>query len=209
MDDSALLDPRVPVLTSVDLLVGEDGPWQANACVRWRLDQGMQADGYRMAAGRLAENAPVWHEQDFLLYPIVFLYRHYVELRLKEVIGLGQKLAHERVAVPEIHDLLTLWAKAKPYIERDLDAGDSDRTDEIGHVERLIREFAALDPRGTAFRYATEVHGGRPLPGERVRLNLYQFADTMDKLGYALDATTNWMHMCLETEHEMAEWFGP
>jgi hypothetical protein len=169
----------------------------------------MQAEGYRIAAERLAEHAPEWHEQDFLLYPIVFLYRHYVELRLKDLIGLGQRLAHEIVAVPETHDLLGLWGITKPHLERELDPADTDRRREIAQMQRVIQELAALDPHGTAFRYATDAHGGRPLPDGASRLNLRQFATTMTKLARALDDTGNWMHICLEHLQDMAESYGP
>jgi hypothetical protein len=189
-------------------LIGEAGPWQANACVQWSVDQEMQADGYRIAARRLAERAPEWFEQDFLLYPIIFLYRHYVELRLKNLIALGQKLSDEPVNVPEVHDLVKLWAKAKPRLLHEVNT-DDDIVREIPHAERVIADLAALDPRGTAFRYATNVHGGRPLPDGLVRLNLHQFASTMDKLGRTLDDISNWLDMCLDHEREMAEEFIP
>jgi len=209
MESSAFLDPDLPHLAATDALVSEDGPWQANACVQWSVEQDMQAEGYRIAAERLAEHAPQWHEQDFLLYPIVFLYRHYVELRLKDLIGLGQRLAHETVAVPETHDLRRLWGTAKPHLERELDPADRNRRREITEMQRVIQELAALDPRGTAFRYATDAHGGRPLPNGARHLNLHHFSTTMTKLARALDDTGNWMHICLEHLQDMADHYGP
>lgn len=203
------MEPDLAPLAATDLLVGEEGPWQANACVQWSVEQDMQAEGYRIAAERLAEHAPHWHEQDFLLYPIVFLYRHYVELRLKDLIGLGQRLAQETLLVPEGHDLIRLWGVAKPHLERELDPDDGDRSVEIAQMERVIEELAALDPRGTAFRYATGAHGGRPLPDGASRLNLQQFATTMTKLARALDDTSGWMHVCLEQLQDMAAYYSP
>jgi hypothetical protein len=209
MESSAYLDPDLPPLATTDVLVGEEGPWQANACVQWSVEQDMQAEGYRIAAERLADHAPQWHEQDFLLYPIVFLYRHYVELRLKNLIALGQQLAQQDVEVPETHDLRRLWVIAKPHLERELDPADANSSREIAQIQRVIEDLAALDPRGTAFRYATNTHGGRPLPDDASRLNLQQFATTMTKLARALDEADNWMHICLERLHDMIEYYDP
>lgn len=209
MSSTKFLDPPVLRLESSDVLVGEDGPWQANACVQWSVDQGMQAEGYRIAAQRLAERAPHWHEQDFLLYPIVFLYRHYVELELKGLIAMGQRLAGDSVAVPEVHDLRRLWSIAKPHISREMDPRDRGLRKQIVQVERVIGELAALDPRSTAFRYATDVHEGRPLPNGAHRLNLQQFAATMAKLGQGLDDLGIGMGLSLEQLQEMAEYYGP
>jgi hypothetical protein len=107
--------------------------------------------------------------------------------------------------VPEIHDLIRLWDIAKPHLEREVDPDDTNRSREIAEMQRVIRDLAALDPRGTAFRYATNAHGGRPLPDGASRLNLHQFAITMAKLARALDDTGNWMHVCLEHFQDMIE----
>jgi len=209
MDDSWFAETDIKALASTDVLVGEDGPWQANACLQWLVDQDVQAEGYRAAAERLAAGAPGWHEQDSLLYPIVYLYRHYVELRLKDLMALDQRLAGEPLVIPETHDLVNLWGSVKPALLREVEAGDRERKREIRQIERVIKELAALDPRGTAFRYRTDAHGGRPLPDGASRLNLHQFASTMAKPGRALDEMSNWFDILLEREREMASEFGP
>ena len=59
------------------------------ACLNasWGSDQAAYTEGYRRGARLLveyvAENA---RDQDFLVYPILFLYRHHIELALKNLV---------------------------------------------------------------------------------------------------------------------------
>ncbi|GAC19580.1 hypothetical protein [Paraglaciecola arctica] len=65
---------------------GED--WQSNACVNCSHDSiGLYIDGYRQAADTLAHKVvESSRDQDILVYPIVFLFRQYIELQLKRII---------------------------------------------------------------------------------------------------------------------------
>src|SRR5438046_1459252 len=74
------------------------------------------ARGYRIAARELALQAlKMEWEQDFLVFPIAFLYRHHIELTLKRVIILGAFLADQRLTEVEKkhlkrHRLGFLWS---------------------------------------------------------------------------------------------------
>src|SRR6266849_9877987 len=79
-----------------DLLFRGDLPdWHNNAClnVMHGYDQIGYTEGYRRGARLLveyvAENA---RDQDYLVYPIIFLYRHHIELALKNIIVRGPYL---------------------------------------------------------------------------------------------------------------------
>ena|SRR6185295_9290413 len=55
-------------------------------------------EGHRRGARRLAEHVcENVRDQDLLVYPIVFLYRHHVELALKRLIELAADLAEEEL----------------------------------------------------------------------------------------------------------------
>ncbi|HKS36938.1 MAG TPA: hypothetical protein VJW76_07105, partial [Verrucomicrobiae bacterium] len=98
-----------------DQLFKEDSDWWHNA----RLSFGGKgwdsyAAGYKEAADSLARRfIKKWQGNDMLTYPMVFLYRHYLELRLKQVIILGQQLLDEPIAIQqevlENHRLKDLW----------------------------------------------------------------------------------------------------
>ena len=69
--------------------------------------------GYKYAADILVEalgEEMGQGKQDYLVYPIGYCYRHYLEVRLKEIIQMG---GYE---YPKGHDLLCLWNKALPIM---------------------------------------------------------------------------------------------
>src|SRR5260370_16784696 len=78
---------------SISVGEGEDQSWETNACLRGATDYAY-AEGYRLAARLIADHVieKRW-DTDFLVYPIVFLYRHNVELQLKRLIPQGAFLA--------------------------------------------------------------------------------------------------------------------
>ena len=60
--------------------------WKNNACLR-DGDEYAYREGYRRGAQLLVQAVgESARDQDFLVYPIVFLYRHHIELVLKRVI---------------------------------------------------------------------------------------------------------------------------
>lgn len=72
------------------MLFRDDLPdWHNNACLNatWGVDQAAYLEGYRCGARLLVEHVTEHaRDQDFLVYPIIFLYRHHVELALKNII---------------------------------------------------------------------------------------------------------------------------
>ena len=75
----------------VSELFSGDDDWHNNACLNeWSRDHGATyAAGYRRAAELLIEHIDTkGRDQDVLVYPVVFLYRHHVELALKRIISI-------------------------------------------------------------------------------------------------------------------------
>lgn len=75
--------------------------------------------GYKMAADRLiqlAMNEP--HNADVLVFPIVFLYRQYLELRLKQLIHDGSRFIGAPADFPNTHRIDLLWESCKPVLNR-------------------------------------------------------------------------------------------
>lgn len=62
--------------------------------------------------------------QDTLVYPILFLYRQYIELALKEIIRSGMVYLERDRAAPKHHDLGQLWAMTENLLD-EICPGDS------------------------------------------------------------------------------------
>jgi hypothetical protein len=83
-----------------------DGPWgSAMIAPHKRLNCStppawdLYSIGYKMAADVLIENSGRY--PDFLIYPIVFLYRQYIELRLKQIIIQGNSIIDNSKVIPD------------------------------------------------------------------------------------------------------------
>jgi len=98
---------------------------------------------------------------DALFFPIAFLYRHSLELKLKEVVHYGLRLDILRTSkklddLLKGHNLAKLWSKAKAVInERWPGAEQQSPT----AVEAVVNEFHHADSTGQAFRYDRDTDG--------------------------------------------------
>lgn len=71
-----------------ELLFKSDIDWKNNAWIHHYFDNmSVSADGYKLGADKLVEYIKANdNHQDTLLFPIIFLYMHAIELRLKVAI---------------------------------------------------------------------------------------------------------------------------
>ena len=76
--------------------------WYHNACLNWRYDNWeLYASGYNTAGDILVQHIiDTRSDRDTLVFPIVFNYRQYLELRCKEIIRVGKVLADEAAEFP-------------------------------------------------------------------------------------------------------------
>jgi hypothetical protein len=105
-DTSADADPQLPWPRSGDQLFGPDEDWDNNACINFTFDRfNLYARGYLQAAELMIETiVNTRRSPDAVVYPIAFLYRHYLELRLKKIITEGRELLGLRVEFPKRND---------------------------------------------------------------------------------------------------------
>ena len=134
------------------------GDWKNNACLNYLHDSlEIYAIGYKQGADALVEKV-IKHaqDQDTLVYPIVFLYRQYLELRLKEIIREGNCLLGIGQGFPGHHRINDLWNSVKGIIRRVFEKKDIAEFEFINHV---IIEFCNVDPESFSFRYPSDKKG--------------------------------------------------
>lgn len=119
------------------------------------------AMGYKLAADLLAEHVAdnIVH-RNLLGFPILFLYRQYLELRIKELGVVAAEFLGEKYAVPKDHKLVKLWQGVRPT----LDMLFPKNTGDFEAVGKTIRDFADIDPRSYVFRYPVHTSGKPTLP---------------------------------------------
>jgi hypothetical protein len=124
-------------------------------------------DGYMLAGKTLIstceERSLNAHD---VIYPILFCYRHSLEVAMKWIINAYGRAAG--VSPPDSnHDLLRLWKSCKAVIA--FSSGHNDPATAV--VEQIIKDFDDIDHAGEAFRYSTTKKGVVfPLPDKPIDL---------------------------------------
>lgn len=93
-----------------------------------------------------------------LIFPIVYNYRHSLELRLKYLLMAYGPLADERPDY-QSHDLSELWQRCRRMIVHFEGGTEPSDEDAFGAVDAQIAEFSAMDPGSYAFRFAHTTKG--------------------------------------------------
>lgn len=185
-------------------LLASDRDWHNNACLNYMPDhETAYTEGYRRAADILIRHIDeTGRDQDFLVYPIVFLYRHHIELQIKQVTGLARQLLRDddsRYSNKVTHNLNSLWETARRAI---LQADDTLSSSDFTRVSAVVKALNEADLRATGFRYARTREGGRSLEGVHY-INTRRFGDLMAAASDELDAIDDGLRYLLDIENEM------
>ena len=162
-------------------------------------DFGIFAKGYTLAANRLAASlleAPRF--SDYEAYPVVFLYRHALELSLKHIIG-GVELAEfQRMddinkKLENHHDLVDLSRTAGKVLSL-LFPND----ELLGHLNTTVvaicRDWSQIDPCSYVYRYPIDKRGRHSTKKNQV-VNLRALATRMAPVLEDLDTVHFGLHI--------------
>ena len=136
----------------------------------------LMTDGYKQAADLMVKHAEEHRStRDFLVFPILFNYRHFLELSLKyQLATFGRRVDIEPNWTS--HDLEELFFSFWEMLER-YGTSDPDEADPI--VGEVILEFAKIDPGSYSNRYPVD-RKGNPVPISQSALDLGNLADVMN-----------------------------
>lgn len=175
--------------------------WWHNACLNFLPDKwDLYATGYKLAGDLLVEHTKnTRSDQDPLVYPIVFLYRQYLELRLKELIKIGSQYLDISQKIPTHHRINDLWKKCKKILEKI--PPDNPKND-LDVVEACINQFSETDPSSMAFRYPTDKKGSPSISSLKY-INLRILSKVIDRVGSLLDGTSIGISEYISIKREM------
>jgi len=179
--------------------------WKCNACLNWSDDPlEICTLAYKEAAEELANRLinDNFHI-DALIFQICFLYRQYVELRLKEIIRSGRQLIDELGEFPKHHKIESLWETAKVIIVKAIDSDLSEVIPDLKLIEHVVSEFVKYDPESFSFRYPTDKKGNNPLKGIK-HINVRHLAEYMKKFSDAMDNASFVISVYIDHKFEMA-----
>jgi hypothetical protein len=197
-----------PLPSAKDKLFDSGDDWWHNACLNYLHDQWLPyVIGYKKAADILVRHIKQTRRyQDTLVYPIIFLYRQYLELAIKNLIYKGRILQNIESPDPTGHNIYELWRVCEKLLS-DISPGDS--VEELKQIGRLISEFCFVDPKATAFRYPKDKDGKASLPNMK-HINVRNIYDVMEKVSVILEGAdmqlTEYLSIKAEMESEYYEY---
>ena len=166
------------------------------------------AEGYKRAAEAVIDHvAATRMMQDALVYPVLFLYRQYLELTLKILIADAEELAQIDGPPARGHDLNALWARCKQAVVRVMRELD-DHSVDLSIIANCVLQFQEADPSAQGFRYP-EHHDGSPIRHAASHVNLRHLRDEMDNAGRVLDALLTGFSVYVDQRREMLYEMGP
>ena len=162
------------------------------------------AAGFKEAADKVVDSLAATKERmDVFFFPVVYLYRHAIELSLKGLVndGIYLQILKDDQDLQDIlasHNLHSLWSRVRLVLKAIWSDGDEE---DVDAVEKIILEFHQVDKSGQRLRYSKDKQGKSHvdiLPG---RVDLIVLKQTMECLFHflggcsaGLDEAKNWVN---------------
>jgi hypothetical protein len=161
------------------LFAADENP-RTNAPVNWAQDATeLYIEGFYQGAILLSRQ--VFNgkgSRGALVYPISYLYRHYVELRLKDLVQqINAYLEKSIPALDSSHSLRVLWQEYVKPIGSMVDSDFSGPV--IVRIDDAIDELDKVDPNSQAFRYAFGKKGSKAIQGDIKMIGLENLEEKM------------------------------
>jgi hypothetical protein len=170
--------------------------------MEWRLTFAWEyASGYRRAADVLVEQfLDDSRSMDTVVFPIVYLYRHYLELRLKELAFGGHALLNHPVDFEDQHSLVQLWSPCRGIL-REIWPHEPVAT--WNGVEKLLKEFNQKYPNGTYFRFLVTTKKKRRQPSlpKLNRVEIRHLHELMQCLASFLEGHVHGIDSCCREKY--------
>lgn len=144
------------------------------------IELGLMAEGYKEASNVLIERLNKHGRDDVLVYPIIFGYGQYLELRVKALTRLVNRFDEADEEFKRTHDLQGFWSKIRSRLAEEL---DGENRDAFEVVEDMILEFHKIDPKSDRFRFPSEI--------KQLYIDLQNMRDVMERVSVFLDSLSD------------------
>jgi hypothetical protein len=170
---------------------------------RWEL----YSDGFLQAGDLLVESLKKTPADPALIYPILFLYRHHLELELKGRIRYclsclsGLDDAEIADKLNRGHNLQGLWSTLKScYPDYGREMPKASRA-----FETLLSELSKIDPDSQGARYPVDTKGNQTITNLRC-LDLSAFGSAIRKMSHYLRCIHEGIAQDVDWRSEMESW---
>lgn len=168
---------------------------------------------YNEAVNLLLDNMIKTRKRNFMVFPTIFLYRHYIELILKEIILNNWEYLEISLPFPRGHDIYKLWQicrKALQKTDKLVDPQFAESQEDIKQIiqaynalEADLKKFAEIDPDSQHFRYPVDSQGNPIVVDERLLIELlHELPDLVERISYNLDGISTGIYTILQDKYD-------
>jgi hypothetical protein len=129
----------------------------------------------------------------------LYLYRHYIKLRLKEIILIGSRLYDRNEGLPKHHRIDELWKHARAVIKESSNTGGLDVAD------ACITEFSKMDYDSESFRYPITKEGKHSIQSDHLVISIRNLREVMDRPGSFLDSASDYLYILHDQKTEFED----
>ena len=187
---------------SKDIFKARKADWWNNACFNFNPTGNRWTGysmGYKHGADILADYVDKTAKyQDTLVYPILFLYRHYLELIIKEILTDCAYVLDEKANFKH-HNLSNYWVDLKNKCLQIV--GQSIPSSLTDPIESVVGQISHVDAISDAFRYPCKKDGAPTLQGIQY-INIKQVNEELAKASDALEAISATIYHAVEMTSE-------
>ena len=154
--------------------------WQHDSIIANKRDEWYHYSFGYLKAAEIIESDLIKNpiDRDFLIYPLIYLYRHYLEIVMKDIIIITNKLLGYSGFTPKGgHDLMRLWNESQNILKEFYD----DYPEPASSIEEKIKEFYNVDIKSDNFRYPIDKKGDFSLNSIEV-INYINFGDSFREI---------------------------
>lgn len=168
------------------------------------IDDSFFAQAFKDAGDKIivflsATNDERQHPDKYFM-PITFLYRHSLELKLKEMIRIGLKLKYEdEDSILKDHSLHCLWNFVKALL---CEYWPDSPREELSGVESVIMAFHKVDPTGQNLRYSRDTKNNKTTLSFPDSVELLDLKQIVTSVFEFLDGCQMGLHYELEMRQE-------
>jgi hypothetical protein len=175
----------------------------------WRPDL-FYSLGYREGARRLVNHVlETYSDQHTMIFPIVYLYRHHIELVLKRLLVVASSVVDRQLTNAELwhlskHRLDLLWDDLKPTLSASYRKANlaPPAKENMAGVDSYIRQLSSVDRESQSFRYSISSKGDSALAG-LTHINIRTLAEKMERLCDFFASVEGDLELHLDFEAEM------
>ncbi len=167
---------------------------------------------YQEAVNLLLDNMIKTGRQN-LVFPTTFLYRHYIELMLKEIILNNWAYLEISKPFPGGHDIYKLWEicrKAMQETDKLIDSQYAESKDYIKEIIQIydaleadLNKFAEIDPDSQHFRYPVDSQGNPIVVDAKLLVELLrELPELIKRISYNLNGISTGIYTILQDKYE-------